>query len=115
MHTIMILIIITGSLINKYEAYMPAFIKQTFLYGKFAYTGKAAFMKPIQVPKSWFRHFYIHAVILMACTLYMTVCSYIFALPVPLWFLNTLDNLVAFRGRPTGANTNYVISFVVLK
>lgn len=85
-------LIAVGSLINYFENYLPAFISQIFRYGKFAYNGKTSFLiRPIQVPKSWFRHFYIFSSILTVFTLTLVTRAYIFDIAPPLWIIQLLD------------------------
>lgn len=85
-------LIAVGSLINYFEKYLPAFISQIFRYGKFAYNGKNSYLiKPIQVPKSWFRHFYFVSSNLTLFTLYLVVNAYVFEVGPPLWVIRLLD------------------------
>lgn len=71
--------VITGYLINNFEEYIPAFIIKGFRYGAFAYQGpEAGFLKTIEIPKSWYRHFYIFAV---------GLCSFLWILMVSAYFL----------------------------
>lgn len=52
----------TGVLINNFEKHVPAFIIKGFRYGSFAYKGSEAnFLQLIEIPKSWYRHFYLFA------------------------------------------------------
>ncbi|XP_066992095.2 polyprenol reductase isoform X2 [Anabrus simplex] len=46
-----VVIVILGGLMNTVEQYLPAFLAQTFRYGKFAYQGRSPRIKPIEVPK----------------------------------------------------------------
>jgi thiamine transporter ThiT len=46
-----IFVVVGGCLINNIEKYLPAFLTQTFRYGKFAYQGKPTQLKIIEVPK----------------------------------------------------------------
>nr|CAD7573760.1 unnamed protein product [Timema californicum] len=53
--------IVGGGLMNSIEHCLPIFFKQTFRFGKFAYQGEPSQLAPIEVPKRWFRHFYVFA------------------------------------------------------
>ncbi|XP_063823662.1 polyprenol reductase [Ostrinia nubilalis] len=65
----------TGFLINNFEKHVPAFIIKGFRYGSFAYKGSDAnFLQLIEIPKSWYRHFYLFATCFGSVTL-----IYIFA------------------------------------
>lgn len=84
-------VIALGSLINYFEKYLPTFIVETFRYGKFAYQGKSSFIKPVRVPKSWFRHFYVFAIILAYTVLTVVVRAYLFRIDPPLWLKFVLN------------------------
>lgn len=84
-------IIALGSLINCFEKYLPAFIKETFRYGKFSYTGKSSFIKPIKVPKSWFKHFYVFSSVLTIIALNLVVQVYVFGIQPPALIIEILD------------------------
>lgn len=58
--TLAFMITVTGSLILKYENHMPAFIIKAYKYGSFGYKGSgASFLQMIEMPKSYYRHFYV--------------------------------------------------------
>lgn len=84
-------IVAVGALINCFERYLPVFISDAFRYGKFAYKGESASIKPIKVPKSWFRHIYVFATLLAYPTLFVVVRAYLFGVNPPLWVRYTLD------------------------
>lgn len=70
-------------MVNFFEQYLPNAIVQTFRYGKFSYTGKKSFINYLEVPKSWFRHFYVIASLYTIGILYVATNVYLFQLPVP--------------------------------
>ncbi|XP_060530279.1 polyprenol reductase [Cylas formicarius] len=84
-------IIIYGSIINLYEHKIPKFFSRVFRYGKHAAKGGDSKLI-IEVPKSWFRHFYVIAVPLCTYVDYLLVAVYVFGTRVPEW-LNTFLNL----------------------
>ena len=86
-------ILILGSMINYLENYIPVFVSQTFRYGKFAYKGKPSKLKVIEVPKSWFKHFYVFASIYCVCALYFAIDVYLYDAKPPKWLLSYLDFL----------------------
>lgn len=94
-------IIAFGSLINYFEKYLPIFIRQTFRYGKFAYNGKSSFIKPVQVPKAWFKHFYVFAFGLTVFILGVVVRTYIFHIPPPYWLVEYLNTACGDYRRST--------------
>lgn len=55
-------IVLLGLLINAIEPHLPAFITQSFRYGKHSHKGEQnALIGKLEVPKSWFSHFYVFA------------------------------------------------------
>lgn len=79
-----LVIVILGGLINVVEPYLPSFIKQTFRYGKFAHKGKQnVYVHKLEVPKSWFKHFYAFAAIYALIAVYLITHVYILRFPVP--------------------------------
>lgn len=68
----------TGVLISKYENHLPAFVIKGYKYGSFAYQGSGGnFLQIIEIPKAYYRHFYLFSSILSVFTLgYMFVVYY---------------------------------------
>lgn len=61
-----IVIVVLGSLMNLVEKYLPSYVKQMFRYGKHSYKGddkKGGLINSIEIPKSWFKHFYVFAIV----------------------------------------------------
>lgn len=85
-------VIACGSLINYFEKYLPQFISQSFRYGKFSVVGKKSILT-IEVPKSWFKHFYVLAVILFTYLLSVIIAVYLCEFKVPYYLLQILDTL----------------------
>lgn len=95
--------VILGGLINTIEKHLPVFIVQTFRYGKFSYKQiTKSVIKPIEVPKGWFKHFYIFASIVTTIALILITDLYVFNKPVPEWISNLLDVLVGKQRYSSG-------------
>lgn len=61
-----LVMVLLGSLMNSVEKYLPSYIRKIFRFGKHSYQSENSYDKlveRIEVPKSWFKHFYIFAVI----------------------------------------------------
>lgn len=84
-------IVVIGSLINWFEKYIPVIFPQTFRYGKFAYQGKPSKLWVIEVPKSWFKHFYVFASVYSLYALYLAIDVYMYGGQPPAWFVSYLD------------------------
>ncbi|KAK9508945.1 hypothetical protein O3M35_006375 [Rhynocoris fuscipes] len=64
-----------GIFINLYQNYLPSFIVNTFLYGKYSLPTSNT-TPSIKVPKRWFRHFYVFATIWSSIFLILTSFYY---------------------------------------
>ncbi|KAK7873340.1 hypothetical protein R5R35_011384 [Gryllus longicercus] len=96
--------VIMGGLINTVEQHLPLFIVQTFRYGKCAYQGKSSFfIKPIEVPKRWFGHFYIFAAIFTTLAAIVVCNVYILGAKLEPWLLICLDLLASGRNASVAA------------
>lgn len=76
-----VVIIIYSSIINFFESRLPQFLSQIFRYGKFGSEKQSKLA--IEVPKSWFKHFYILAFFLYTYLLWLVTAVYIFNRNVP--------------------------------
>lgn len=60
----------TGVLISKYENHLPVFVIKGYKYGSFAYQGSGGnFLQLIELPKAYYRHFYLFSSTLSVITL----------------------------------------------
>ncbi|XP_013200323.1 polyprenol reductase [Amyelois transitella] len=67
----------TGVLINNFEKHVPAFIIKGYRYGSFAYKGSDAnFLQLIEIPKAWYRHFYLFSSLFGGVTLFYMILVY---------------------------------------
>ncbi|KAJ8933464.1 hypothetical protein NQ318_011287 [Aromia moschata] len=109
-------IILIGSLLNAFENMLPIFLIKMLRYGKF--TCKAQLPKMystfiLEVPKSWFKHFYILAVLTYSYIVYLTISTYIFKKEIPVWF-NTLLTLLCGEGRTAATSATKVFIATIL-
>jgi 3-oxo-5-alpha-steroid 4-dehydrogenase 3 len=73
-------IVVLGTLMNLIEDYLPTSVKQMFRYGKHAYKGKGSdkLVEKIEIPKAWFSHFYIFAILWSWVAFVFAVSVYFF-------------------------------------
>uniref|UniRef100_A0A1I8QF35 Polyprenal reductase n=1 Tax=Stomoxys calcitrans TaxID=35570 RepID=A0A1I8QF35_STOCA len=95
-HTIFIgftiIIVVNGSLINLMEPLLPVFIRQSFRYGKHKHIGsKDALVSMIEIPKSWFSHFYVFAFSWALWALYLVLKGIIMHTTAPDYVIQFLD------------------------
>ncbi|KAF9813150.1 hypothetical protein SFRURICE_015639 [Spodoptera frugiperda] len=73
----------TGVIINNFEKYVPAFIIKGYRYGSFAYQGSDAnYLQVIEIPKAYYRHFYLFSTIFSATMLSYMFVVYFFGVTV---------------------------------
>lgn len=72
-----ILMLVFGILMLSVEQYLPAALRQSVRYGKHAFTGQTdKLVSLLEVPKSWFSHFYVFAA--AYATLGVTLVFYVY-------------------------------------
>lgn len=85
-------IVILGTLISLIEKYLPAAIKQTFRYGKHASKEKSdKLVEKIEIPKAWFSHFYVFAIVWSWAWFVITVNVYFFGYELHPYIIKYLD------------------------
>ncbi|KAF3420306.1 hypothetical protein E2986_10488 [Frieseomelitta varia] len=78
---------IIGLLLNYMESYLPCVITRTYRYGKFSVDKYQPLVAKVEVPKRWFKHFYIFAAPASSYVLYLVICKY-------LWNDNISKNVI---------------------
>ncbi|XP_046674289.1 polyprenol reductase-like [Homalodisca vitripennis] len=106
-------IVVIGGFINNFEKCLPTFIAQTFRYGKFAYKGEPSSLRFIilEVPKRWFKHFYIFSSIWSTYALMLMTYVYIFGGDMPHYVNVCLDFLGTSHRR---AGVSAISAFIAL-
>ena len=82
---------IFGLLINYVESYLPSILTSTYRYGKFSANTYQPIVAKSEVPKRWFKHFYIFAAPTSSYVLYLVVYKYLLNGHIPntvTWILN---------------------------
>lgn len=83
-----------GTLINFVEPYLPVLLTQTFRFGKHSYKGAPSrLVQLVEIPKAWFRHFYVSALFVSTACMYIVVHVYVGGYQTPdslLWLLDVL-------------------------
>lgn len=87
-------IVVFALSINISESNISPILLQTFRYGKHAYKGtQSRFVQAFEVPKSYFKHFYVFAIIWALSVYALTVNLYWLGTPIPEWIIDGLDLL----------------------
>lgn len=105
--------LVFGGLVNYLEAFLPPIITQAFKYGKTATQSTHGIIKAIQLPKAYFLHFYVFAVIYIPALLYISVSVYLLESPAPKWLMSGLDFCCTAQ-RISGTGAESVLLVMVL-
>ncbi|CAH1159397.1 unnamed protein product [Phaedon cochleariae] len=100
-----------SSIFNFFENKIPTFFSKTFRYGKFACKEKV--FGVIDLPKSWFRHFYWVAVISYTFILYQATQVYVFGNEPSHRFLEFLQCLCG-ENRPAHTTATHIFLALIL-
>lgn len=73
-----LLIVFFGGLINSFEHKLPVIIRQAYRYGKHSYKGQPSFVKKLEVPKSFYKHFYLFGSVWSTTALLLATYTYFF-------------------------------------
>ncbi|XP_059608324.1 polyprenol reductase-like [Phlebotomus argentipes] len=85
-------VMLLGCLVSAVEPHLPAFLTQTFRYGKHSLKARRnALVDRLEIPKSSFRHFYVFALILSGFTFYLVMRTYVGGKSPPDTLLVLLD------------------------
>jgi 3-oxo-5-alpha-steroid 4-dehydrogenase 3 len=84
--------VILGGMVNYFETFLPTFLGEAFRYGKTSRGPTThTLLRLVQVPKSYFLHFYVFAIVYVT-TLWVIVCTvYLLQIPAPSWMVHFLD------------------------
>ncbi|XP_030383597.1 polyprenol reductase [Scaptodrosophila lebanonensis] len=85
-------IVVFGSLMTLVEAHLPNSIRQSFRYGKHSHKGPTdAIVSYLEVPKSWFKHFYMFSLVWSLLALYLIASVIAGQIEAPEYVLRFLD------------------------
>ncbi|KAF5279009.1 hypothetical protein FQA39_LY05687 [Lamprigera yunnana] len=107
------MIILMGSLLNTFEKCLPMLLVQTMRYGKFACKEEPV-LKFFEVPKSWFKHFYVYSSLLTLVTFTYLVFVYILKVEVPIVFYDALDAVGGSLRQARISNTTAFLAVTLL-
>lgn len=87
-------IVVFAVCINISESNISPILLQTFRYGKHAYRGEPSrLVQAVEIPKSYFRHFYVFAIVWAILVFGLTFNVYVLGTKVPDWIIDALDFL----------------------
>lgn len=113
-----VLIVVLGGAIATVERYLPNAIRQSFRYGKHAFQGpQDRFTSLLEVPKSWFKHFYVFAAVWSVIGFYYMVNAYFMGRPTPGFVVDFLDIMATNRRtvKTTPTETMVAITLITIQ
>jgi len=110
-----IIMVVFNGIIEHFEQSLPQFIVEAFRYGK-TLNGpvQTKLVRLIQVPKSWFLHFYIFSSIYSPFILYQAYSSYMRNTEVPATYLTALDVVCTENRSPSASKENILLALTLL-
>lgn len=100
-------IIVFAICVNVSESNISPVLLQTFRYGKHAYKGEQSrLVQAFEVPKSYFRHFYVFAIVWAILIFGLTFNVYVLGTKVPPFVIDALDFLYGKDRVATGKSIN---------
>lgn len=94
-------IVLFAVLLNFFEPYLPNFISQSFRYGKHCHKGhQNGLINWIELPKSFFKHFYAFALFWSLWGLYLIIKGIILKSAVPEGIMYFFDLIAGGKDRP---------------
>lgn len=110
-----LVIVVLGSLMNLIEKYLPTSIRKIFRYGKHAYGKSDKLVESIEIPKSWFSHFYNFALVWSWTMTILAISVYFYDYKPPKWFISYLD-FSCGKDREVESESNVIESlFIILE
>ncbi|KAF5282168.1 hypothetical protein FQR65_LT02865 [Abscondita terminalis] len=106
-------LLLMGSLVNSFEKYLPTITTQFIRYGKFA-SKEAPILQILQVPKSYFKHFYVYASLLTLATFCSLVSVFTFKVEVPLLVYDCLDLIGGSLRQARISNSTAMLAMTLL-
>lgn len=101
-------IVVLGSLMSVIESKLPDSIRQMFRFGKCAHKGNSdRLIEIIEIPKSWFSHFYVFAIFWSWFWSILAISIYFYGYQPNKLLLNYLD---LSCGRDRGAESKLFLS-----
>ncbi|KAF5282167.1 hypothetical protein FQR65_LT02864 [Abscondita terminalis] len=101
-----------GMLVNNFEKYLPLKVIQFIRYGKFGLTEAPIFQK-LQVPKSYYKHFYVHASIVTLSASCSLVYVFTFKVEIPLFVYDSLDCIAGSPRQARISNSNAMLALIL--
>lgn len=108
-------VVILAVFIEVSESNISPVFLQTFRYGKHKYKGKPSrFVQAFEVPKSYFKHFYVFAVIWAILIFGLTFNVYVLGTKVPEWIIDALDLLCGSDRVVSGMRKKFFLSLFIV-
>ncbi|KAF5282165.1 hypothetical protein FQR65_LT02862 [Abscondita terminalis] len=101
-----------GILVNHFENYLPSKAVQLIRYGKYGLTETSIHQKS-QVPKSYYKHFYVYASLLTLTTISTLAYVFTFKVKIPSSVYDGLDLIGGSLRQATVSNSNAMLAMML--
>ncbi|XP_053676023.1 polyprenol reductase [Anopheles nili] len=115
---LIVTVVILGGLLATLEKHLPTAIRQTFRYGKHAMKGTPdRLVSLLEVPKGWFKHFYIFAALWSVAGFVVMLETYRTGNPAPDFVVAFLDTMATNKRvvRTTPTETMIAMTLITLQ
>uniref|UniRef100_A0A2M4AQS3 Polyprenal reductase n=1 Tax=Anopheles triannulatus TaxID=58253 RepID=A0A2M4AQS3_9DIPT len=112
-------VVVLGGLLATIEKHLPTAIRQTFRYGKHALKGTPPdrLVSLLEVPKAWFKHFYVFAALWSLAGFGYMLQAYLTGRSAPDYVVNFLDTMATNRRpvRTTPTETMVAMTLITMQ
>uniref|UniRef100_A0A182PQE3 Polyprenal reductase n=1 Tax=Anopheles epiroticus TaxID=199890 RepID=A0A182PQE3_9DIPT len=115
---LIVTVVVLGGLLATIEKHLPTAIRQTFRYGKHALKGSPdRLVSLLEVPKAWFKHFYVFAALWSMTGFAVMMETYISGKPAPDYVVAFLDTMATNKRlvRTTPTETMIAMTLITLQ
>lgn len=105
---------ILGLLIYRMESYLPIFLTRTYRYGKYSVNIYEPIIAKTEVPRKWFKHFYIFAAPASSYVLYLVICIYLWEYDISKNIMWILDMCLGSFRQPLVSSESTFIAILLL-
>ncbi|XP_052896600.1 polyprenol reductase [Anopheles moucheti] len=115
---LIVTVVVLGGLLATIEKHLPTAIRQTFRYGKHALKDTPdRLVSLLEVPKAWFKHFYVFAAVWALAGFAVMMGTYISGKPAPEYVISFLDTMATNRRmvRTTPTETMIAMTLITLQ
>lgn len=105
---------ITIGIISLWKNSLSNFLRRVFCFGKFGVNVSSPIISQLEIPKRWFKHFYIFAVPLYTFAIFLMSNKYFYNNEIPDFFLFILDISLGRNRETSVSSANTLLALILL-